>query len=68
MPAVISSCAVIRARPVERTILGVRWPWPLPWARALPTYVQPRWFTDVVGISPGTIRPNLVRSLLSSTT
>ena len=68
VPAVVSTCAVIRARPVERTVLGIRWPWPWPWARALPTYVQPRWFTDVVGISPGTIRPNLVRTLLSSRT
>lgn len=66
VPAVVSTCAIVRARRVERTVLGIRWPWPFPWARALPTYVQPRWFTEVVGISPGTIRPNLVRTLLSS--
>jgi hypothetical protein len=65
VPTVVTTCALIRARPLERTVLGIPWPWPFPWARATATYVRPEWFDEVVGISPGFVRRSPVGRALA---
>lgn len=56
LPTFRPEATIVRARPVERIVLGLRLPWPFPWRRGLPTYVRPEWFTDVAGVAPGAIR------------